>query len=238
MLSRLTRRIRARYDLQSEWRTPIDFYGEVVDEMGSPVADAEVRFVWTDLSSSGASEVQTTSDATGRFALRSRKGKHLSVRGFQSGIPRPTSRLERASPTRGENQNFVPNATNPVVFRLKRKGVAEPLIHVQGAIVGGKRLRVSRDGLPIEISLTSGEPVPSGQGDVRVECWTYDGGGPARGPYDWTCRISVPGGGIAVSTNNLEFVAPSRGYSVADTIEMPAELKEKWTWLCGKEIFR
>ena len=156
-----------------EWRTPIEFYGKVVDENTNAVANADVHFVWTDLSPKGNSDKQTTSDGSGLFSLRNEAGKHLMVQvskqGYYSYQP-----FGAAFFYAGENQNFVPDAANPVMFRLKKKGVAEPLVHVQAPIGGAKGFRVARDGTGVEISLATGKTVPSGQGDLRVQCWTDD----------------------------------------------------------------
>ena len=35
-------------DRNFEWKTPIEFYGEVVDQSEQPIIDVEVRMNWTD----------------------------------------------------------------------------------------------------------------------------------------------------------------------------------------------
>src|SRR2546426_516510 len=60
------------------WVTPISFYGKVVDEKGSPVADANVKFVVSDLSAEGTTEHAAKSDAKGLFTFMG-KGKGVSV---------------------------------------------------------------------------------------------------------------------------------------------------------------
>ena len=42
-------------DRAFEWKTPIEFYGKVLDQDGNPVAGATAGIVWTDLSSKGSS---------------------------------------------------------------------------------------------------------------------------------------------------------------------------------------
>lgn len=39
-----------------EYKMPISFYGQVVDESGAPIAGATIRFTWTDLSNEGTSK--------------------------------------------------------------------------------------------------------------------------------------------------------------------------------------
>lgn len=69
----------------NDWRTPIVFYGRVVDENMNPVSDAKIDFGWTDLSPSGSSEMQTASDNNGSFFLSGVKGKVLTVQVAKSG---------------------------------------------------------------------------------------------------------------------------------------------------------
>ena len=104
----------------NEWRTPIEFYGKVVDENTNPVANASVHFVWTDLSQKGNSEKDTTSDEDGLFSLNDTTGKNLIVQVSKKGYY-SYQRFGAAFNYAGENQNFVPDAANPVVFRLKKK---------------------------------------------------------------------------------------------------------------------
>lgn len=211
-----------------EWRTPIEFYGKVVDENTNAVSNAIVHFVWTDLSPTGNSEKNTISDQDGLFSLSNTTGKNLIVQVSKEGYY-PYQRFGAAFNYAGENQNFIPDAANPVIFRLKRKGVAEPLVHVQSPMGGPKGFRIDKDGTAIEISLKTGNAVPLGQGDLRVRSWTDNQGKVAGEKYDWKCQISVPNGGILQSTSELDFEAPLDGYSAVDVIDMPANLETGWS---------
>jgi hypothetical protein len=211
-----------------EWRTPIEFYGKVVDENANPVAGADVHFGWTDLSPQGSSEKRTASDVNGLFSLRDAVGKHLNVQvskpGYYAYQPFGASFFYA-----GENHNFVPNTGSPVVFRLKKKGVAEPLVHIQGPMGGASGFRIAKDGTPLEISLVTGKAVALGQGDLRVECLTDDQGKLSGQKYDWKCRISVPNGGLVESTDDLDFQAPLDGYRTSDSINMAVALQNDWS---------
>jgi hypothetical protein len=219
-----------------EWRTPIEFYGKVVDERTNPVQAAQINFDCNDLSPKGTSFYHTQSDADGLFSIRDISGKLLGVKvskdGYYSYEPFGADFYYA-----GQNQNFVPDASNPVIFRLKKKGVAEPLVHVHAAMGGGKGFRIARDGNPLELSLTTGNVAPLGQGDVRVECQTDDQGKPPGQKYDWKCQIIVPNGGILQSTNDLDFQAPTDGYRLSDVIEMPASLESSWSSRAKRNYF-
>jgi hypothetical protein len=212
----------------NEWRTPIEFFGKVTDENNNTIAGADVDFVWTDLSAQGSSEKHSTSDVNGFFSLRGVNGKHLVVRvskpGYYAFQP-----FGASFPYAGENQNFVPSAADPVVFRLKKKGVAEPLVHVHAPMGGSKGFRIAKDGTAVEISLMTGRTMPLGQGDLRIECQTDDQGKAPGQRYDWKCQLSVPKGGLVQATNDLDFQAPMDGYRSSDAINMPATLEADWS---------
>jgi hypothetical protein len=202
-----------------EWRTPIEFYGKVVDENTNPVAAAEVDFDCNDTSVEGTSFYHARADANGLFSIKGIQGKVLGVKvnksGYYACLPFGESFCYA-----GRSQNFVPDAVNPVIFRLKKKGVAEPLIHVHAGTGGVEGVQIQKDGTAVEISLANGNAVPRGNGDLRVRCWTEDqGSGPGK-KYNWKCEIDVPDGGLALRTGDLDFEAPSDGYQPSDVIDM------------------
>jgi hypothetical protein len=219
-----------------EWKTPIEFYGKVIDENTNSVSDANVHFVWTDLSPLGNSEAETTSDGEGLFSLKDVSGKHLIVQvskpGYYSYQP-----FGAAFFYAGENQNFVPDAASPVVFRLKKKGIAEPLVHVQAPMGGPKGFRIAKDGAAVEVSLATGTTVPLGQGDLRIQCWTSDQTAPGQ-KYAWKCQVSVPNGGLLETSGGLDFEAPLNGYLASDVIDMSTNLEsDSWSSQATRTYF-
>jgi hypothetical protein len=207
---------------QEQWRTPIEFYGKVVDQDTNPVAGAHIDFDCNDTSPTGTSFYNAESDESGLFAIRDIKGKLLGVKvnkaGYYAYQPYGADFYYA-----GQNQNFVPDAGNPVIFRLKKKGIAERLIRFD------KGFDVPRDGTSLEVQLANAKAVALGQGDLRVQCWTDDQGKKPGQDYDWKCQITVPGGGLLQRTDNLNFQAPLDGYQPSDVIDMPASLGNRWT---------
>jgi hypothetical protein len=203
---------------KAEWRTPIEFFGKVVDEGSNPVENATVHFVWTDLSAEGHSEKQAVSDADGLFSLRNERGKVLSVTvgkpGYYSYKPNGEGFFYA-----GANENFFPDSANPVIFQLHKKGEAEPLIATE--FPGFAQIeKLPRDGAPVEISLMSARKVSSG-GQLKLEFW----GDPVERTnrtFNWKLRVSVPGGGILATDDEFAFRAPENGYAAQVEIEMPA----------------
>ncbi len=232
-INQIQAEIESGYD---QWRTPIEFYGKVVDENTNPVANASVHFVWTDLSENGTAEKDTVSDQGGLFSLSNTNGKNLIVQVSKEGYY-AFQPFGAAFNYAGENHNFVPHAADPVIFRLKTKGVAEPLVHVQSPMGGPKSFRIPKDGAAVDVSLTTGKVVPEGQGDLRVQCWTDNGGKQSGEHYDWKCQIAVPGGGILQSTNELDYLGPMYGYQAADLIDMPARLGTDWSSHASRNYF-
>jgi hypothetical protein len=80
---------RIERDHKSDWKTPIAFYGRIVDQQMLPVPDAQVHFQWTDLSTKGSSEADTVTDRHGSFTLQGVEGKRLGVSAAKSGYYNP-----------------------------------------------------------------------------------------------------------------------------------------------------
>ena len=78
----------------------------------------------------------------------------------------------------------------------------------------------------VELSLTSGQVVGSGKGDLRVECWMRPKVGTWK--FDWRCRITVVHGGLQGYTEEFPFQAPLDGYKSFDEVNMPLSLGDKW----------
>lgn len=208
-----------------DWKQPIEFYGKVIDDNGQPIPEVRVRFIWNDLSEEGTSEASTISNEDGLFSLANVRGKGLSVRLEKEGydVSHRQNQFGFEYANAHEPHFHVPDSERPVVFHLRKKGPAEPLL------VLDKGYRVPKDGTPVEVNLTTGRQVPAGQGHIRVECWTYDQEKDAFKRYTWRCRISVPGGGIISSTNEFDYLAPAAGYVESDLIEMRPDMGRDWT---------
>lgn len=206
--------------LLDEWRTPIEFSGKVVNEEESPVQGAQIDFSCNDLSASGTSFYHATSDSQGLFSIKGIQGKLLTVKVSKSGYY--TSKRDNDSfYYSGLNVNFKANAAIPMVFHLRKKGRGETLVAFK------KSFRVPKDGTPVEIDLIKGVAVPTGQGHLRIECRTEKP--EARGAkYDWKCRVSVPGGGLALNIDEFGFLAPADGYENFDQIDMLTAVSERW----------
>jgi hypothetical protein len=213
----------ANQTMLNEWRTPIEFYGVVEDESSSVISGAHVDFDCNDLSSTGTSFYHTESDANGAFSIRNITGKLLGVKvgkeGYYTYHPNGDDFYYA-----GQNQNFVPDPGNPVVFRLRKKGAGEALIHFH------KNFRVPRDGTPVLVDLATGNLTQSSENSLVVECWTGDDVKKQGWKYDWKCQVSVPGGGLQIYSEQFPFLAPQDGYVLSDLIDMTVTNNVSWAY--------
>jgi hypothetical protein len=214
----------------NEWRTPIEFYGRVVDESNNAVTEAQVDFASNDTSPSGTSYYHTKSDANGFFSIKDIKGKLLGVNVSKQGYYAydPHGQFFNYA---GENQNFVPDAGNPVVFRLRKKSEGEALIHYD------KSFRLPKEGTPILIDLATGNTTSSSQNAFKVEGWTHDNEKKQGWKYDWKCRVSVPSGGLQFYSEEFPFLAPEADYILEDVIDMPVTNGVPWSYIVHRDYY-
>ncbi len=204
---------------KDKWKTPIRFYGKVVDENGQPVDGAEAHFSWTDLSPEGTSQAVAYSDTQGLFLLEGVRGYHMTVDILKDSYY--TSKEKNRTSfqyTKGDRFYHEPDSNNPVVFHLKKKGEAEPLIKRYSQI------SLPRDGSAVSFDLVGGKQSQVGQLGLQAWCSEKD----AEGRYDWKLIIRVPDGGITSANEEFAFSAPESGYAPSLEINMPKNLGKDW----------
>jgi hypothetical protein len=182
----------------------------------------------------GNTRAETISGADGQFEISERgMGIHIRVAKYgyhqipRDDDPRSSARGFYNGDRPGKSDNLLPTASQPAVFMLRQMGEVIPLVQLTRRSVS-----VSKDGTPTEISLTTGRRASPGKGDLRVEAWTDDQAPNAKGRYDWRCRITVLGGGLAERKGRFAFEAPQDGY--AQTVEL-GETADELRWLGDAE---
>jgi hypothetical protein len=198
-----------------EWKTPITFYGRVVDEKMHPVANAEIDFSWTDTSKKGSSTDHANSDAAGKFSLQDRRGRFLQVRVHKEGYY-PANKLNRLSFDYAgfwDIHYHVPDANSPVLFHLRGRGVGEALIEEE------IRPTVPADGTAVRFDLLSGGHL-SPNGQLEIAAITNAEAYPPRF-FDWRATIKVPDGGLVEYDTEFPFEAPEDGYQPRVDFDMP-----------------
>jgi hypothetical protein len=193
-------------DPKSDWKTPIEFYGKVVDERDDPVPGAIVSLLWTDLSPNGSSQVIKETDVQGMFGLKGVRGKTLVVQisegNYYTSLKSNQFAFEYSDPV--DKAYHEPNSSRPVVFHLRRKGVAAGLISQY------VKVPLLKNGTPVWFDFVTAKASDSGQLEVRS--WKPEKD-PLIGFSDWRVRLSIESGGLAEITEEFPFLAPESGYS-------------------------
>ncbi|HTB79773.1 MAG TPA: carboxypeptidase-like regulatory domain-containing protein [Opitutaceae bacterium] len=214
--------------------TPINFYGKVVDEKGHSIPEANVSISFADTPWEGHTKITEKTDDSGMFHVIGH-GLGIVIQVSKAGY----YHLKQSDGNFGYSKaggpiDPHPDAAEPAIFVLRKIGSPVKLIQLE------RDYSISKDGKPVEISLTTGKQVLGGQGDIKVEAWTYDQGHQTNSnlPYDWHCRISVSdGGGLIARTSEFDFEAPVDGYVTSDEINMPASGVSKWRSQVSREYF-
>ena len=158
----------------------------------------------------------------GLFSIVKIRGKTLSIE-----ISKPGYYTSKKNPYMfwyaGETVNFSPDASNPIVFHLRKVGKAEPITAIAGSVL------LPKNDTPVGLSIDQAKIVIPEHGDLLIRCRTEDAGKRSGQQYDWHCEITVPRGGIQEDMDEFDFLAPESGYQASITIDMPATL-ERSVW--------
>ena len=219
--------------LMALMQTPIDFYGVVLDQNGSPVPSAKISASVLDNILKG-SPVSTTADNSGKFTIKS-KGRSLHIEVSKLGY----YYVEKGGALKPSSQGFdfglndgrgiyQPDPASPTLFHLRKGGTPVLLDTLRG------QSKVPRDGSPITIGLSKISKVT-----LQISCRTMeDGTQPPNAPYDWHCEITPEGGGIQEASDEHSFLAPSDGYVRLALIDMPKTLDPKqWSSRASKSYW-
>lgn len=213
--------------------TPIEFFGKVVDERGNPVEGASTFYIVGTLSFDGSPTLEgPRTDGSGLFSITGKRGPNLSVRvehdGYHmTGTAKQRFEYARKDYTPGNEPPPPPRESSaPAVFVLKRKGVAEPLMHHQRI-----KTKLPMNDSPVTIDARSGRAGVGGNETISISMKSDGDKLPLNEfhPFDWSVTIEAPGGGILERTDAIDFEAPEDGYVPHQTINMPASLpRDAW----------
>ncbi len=197
-----------------EYKMPISFFGRVVDDAGVPIPRAKIQFTWTDLSTAGTSKREVESDATGFFSLEGAVGKGLSIRVSKEGYKHyfTKNRFSFEYAMFADPKYHVPDRASPVVFMLRKNHEAEPLV-----------VRENQ-----EAELASGQSKSFAIGPHGAAVTVERLPNTIEGPRGWAARVSVPNGGLLVTTAEFPFEAPESGYT--PSLEITAQTPKPPLW--------
>ncbi|HSP43191.1 MAG TPA: carboxypeptidase-like regulatory domain-containing protein, partial [Luteolibacter sp.] len=174
-----------------EHKTPIEFYGKVVDQNNQPIGGATVNLQWSIIGGTDNRTLKTESD--GRFSITGIQGKGISVYAFKSryltGL-RGKGSYEYAGFY--EHNFHVPDPNNPVVFQLWKLGESEPMYKWIASV------DLSVDGKPTSVDIKTGRI--SSAGELSFSVMRDEQPGSRQSGYTLTVR-AANGGGIATSSD-------------------------------------
>jgi len=199
----------------------VNFYGKVVDETGSPVEGASIRYsVPSNLAEIGKGTVQgPISDSSGLFSITGKTGAGITV--FASHPNYYSSDQSSGQFKYFENTEKNPSSYKPAIFVLRKKGDAEPLVKEKQVL-----RNVPKDGQPVRVGLSS-----TSASDLTIQAWTSPRaqGAANNFPFAWKVRVEVPGGGLAAYEDAYQFEAPEEGYARSVEFLMPESgINGKW----------
>lgn len=189
-------------DRDFEWKTPIEFFGKVVDQNQQPIPGVEIQTSWTDMSAEGTSKRLLVSDQNGLFSITGIRGKHFGVydlrkEGYEQA--KASNRFSFEYAGFWEQTYHIPDPNKPVVFYLRKKGEPAPLLSSEGKFV-------LTFGTPFSV------PMPQTAGGTAaslVKVTVFENDPKTR---QWKAQISVEGGGVMPALEEFPFEAPKDGY--------------------------
>jgi hypothetical protein len=210
--SRWIERRRLREDDPAyQWRTPIEFYGKVIDERNQPVAGAFIEVAWSGTvekyGGDGVGKRTLTSNAAGLFSITGVEGKGMTVYVSKDGYHRRSESNGWFEYAGFWEPTFIePDPDKPVIFHLIKRPIAEPTYHVDQRSIPKAPL------LATHIDVLAQPAETSGGGDMTLRIVRPPDPG-YQNPFDWELKIEGTGGAEFVEGKD-EFMlrAPDGGY--------------------------
>jgi hypothetical protein len=97
-------------------------------------------------------------------------------------------------------------------------------------------MQVPQDGTVAAFDVASGHKRKDFTGGVQVQTWVDAHDPKSQQPYHWKFRVSIPGGGLQLRTDDYQFVAPSSGYQASDEVDMSPS-NEGWNDQSERDYF-
>jgi hypothetical protein len=203
---------------------PIDFYGQIEDQLSNAVAGAAVGFSVTIINGyeSTVKRGQVISDANGFFTILGYKGQDLSIVPQKAGyILAETSTLFKYSHL--EDHPYVSDPNNPTVIKMWKLQGSEPLLGIN------QRYKFNYTDAPIKFDLLKGQIVPNG-GDIKITVSRSPGLISGRTRQDWGVQVEAIDGGLIEpgGQEGVTFEAPEDGYLPSDYFVMSTNAPHKW----------
>jgi hypothetical protein len=213
-----------RKDLYFTYKAPISFYGRVIDDSGNPVSGVSIDLSWTDANEATGNYTRTViSDGNGLFSIKDVHGAALIVaalskQGYKESLVQNTFTFHYGYFS--DPYYHSPDSMNPVVFVMRKNREAEPLIEYseKRAEVGQgqkKRFTIGPNDIDLIFERMTNAPEKGG----------------------WISRVTVPGGGLALTTEEFPFEAPMDGYVDSIIITNGTPKPPNWPGFYGAMLY-
>mgnify|MGYP002622379817 CR=1 FL=1 len=222
---------------RSEWlanhKTPILFYGKVLDQHDQPVGGVNVYYranaVNDSLTKQEYPEGKAVSDSSGIFKIDGIHGATLSFELLHPDYYNSTTNRTGIDYAEELNRGVPNSESRAMVFRIFKKQNPVPLIFWRSGF------QLPHDGTSKVFSLR-GKTKTELIGQIQVQAWAdrpnlYHGGA-----FDWKIRLTVSEGGVLEAKHEFDFIAPDSGYQ--DFIEFSVSKNDpNWQPSADKRFF-
>jgi hypothetical protein len=200
-------------DSSFEWKTPIEFYGKVIDQNSQPVEGAVVILTWSTIGGTYKKILQTRTN--GEFSITEIQGKGISVDVSKEHYRAGSKIRGSFDYGRFQDRHFhVPDKNDPVVFELWKLGDSEPMYYWY------LNTDTPIDGNPTWIDVKNGK-IKAAEADIAFATLRSEQPGSRDSSYTLVIKTS-DGGGIAMADEEFMFSAPNQGYQQEIKIEEKA----------------
>jgi hypothetical protein len=214
----------------AEWQRPIDFYGKVIDENSNTVAGATIGFQWVETpSQEGTRTTNTSSDTQGLFFLHDKHGPSLDVWVSKDGYYSSHNGQWGFSYSHN-NEKYVADPANPVIFLLHKKGQGANLITSVNGMRPSVWVRVPKDNSIVAVDLLKKQVSATGQLEISQNK------PPLQGARNWSFRLSIPTGGLLENQDEFQFEAPTANYQTTLDYEFSKD-ETNWTAQVTKQFY-
>jgi hypothetical protein len=202
-------------------KTPMDTYGEVVDQDGKPVIGAKVQG-WLSFEEAEDKEYDTKTDAQGRFKFLDLHGKEFGVSLEKEGYEFNHEIWFADNAKRPDN--YLPDPKNPFIFKMWKLRGGEPMsettiysdVHWTNNF---KRFNLYSDTMEKAGTNINDELMIKA---IRGSSFTNRG----VQYFAWTVTFEITNGGLFATNDPYPYVAPIEGYQSSVTLDGPTNLVE------------
>lgn len=206
------------------FETPIEYYGRVVDEAGTPIVGAKVRFSalndpHTPLSS--GTLYTRFSDIDGNFSITEITGARLVLKVIKDGYwmrPNPQAAIGYHPDFRNKSDGEIPTPERPAIVVMEKLNTPASLIKrrlTQKLPLNGQALSIDllsgkvRSGSPFTVSLQSDYDPQTHQAN------------------SWEATVKIQDGGLVEHTDYANFEAPESGYTNEVTFRVTEDMERR-----------